>query len=232
MASAGSTVHSPPTSRRRAFPQLGQRRFVASRSGSSGALIADSTRDPQFGQASCSLLKSGVVTPFRNVAPAFSLAYETATPLLEATIESHDSSGGLLRSLGCAARSDSYRSRTRRWPRDCAADSVGSTGLGSHSSRARLGCALGRRFYWGSWKVPCFPVALQVISRQGTLRGLREGYGQRPRHHRSPLIWLRPGAARSERSGGRRELSLSEGTSSPGTQRGAVRRPGAPARGP
>jgi len=49
-------VHSPPGSRRRTSPQLGQRRSVASRTGSSpGALIADSTRDPQFGQASCSL---------------------------------------------------------------------------------------------------------------------------------------------------------------------------------
>jgi hypothetical protein len=47
-----STVHSPPTSRRRTFPQFGQRRFVASRSTSPGALMADSTRVPQFGQAS------------------------------------------------------------------------------------------------------------------------------------------------------------------------------------
>ena len=70
-ASVESTVHSPPTSRRRAFPQFGQRRSVASRSGSPGPLIADSTRAPQFGQVSCSLSCSCVVTAgLQNVTPA------------------------------------------------------------------------------------------------------------------------------------------------------------------
>lgn len=58
-----SMIHSPPTSRRRVFPQLGQRRFVASRSTSPGALIVDSTRAPQFGQASW-LTSSLVLTVF------------------------------------------------------------------------------------------------------------------------------------------------------------------------
>ena len=62
-----SIVHSPPTSRRNTFPQLGQRRSVASRTGSPGALIADSTRASQFGQASCSLLFAAVLmSPKRN----------------------------------------------------------------------------------------------------------------------------------------------------------------------
>ncbi len=79
MASAALTVHSPPTSRRRAFPQFGQRRSVASRSGSSpGALIEDSTRDPQFGQASCSLSKSGVtIASKRSTGP---MAYSDDSP--------------------------------------------------------------------------------------------------------------------------------------------------------
>ena len=57
-----STVHSPPTSRRRTFAQYGQRRSVASRSGSPGALIVDSTRVPQFGQASFSRSSPEVLT--------------------------------------------------------------------------------------------------------------------------------------------------------------------------
>lgn len=58
-----SMIHSPPTSRRRSFPQLGQRRVVASRSTSPGALIVDSTRAPQSGQASW-LTSSLVLTAF------------------------------------------------------------------------------------------------------------------------------------------------------------------------
>ena len=62
-ASAVSTLHSAPTSRRRAVPQVGQRRSVASRSGSPGPLIADSTRAPQFGQVSCSCVLTGMHEP-------------------------------------------------------------------------------------------------------------------------------------------------------------------------
>ena len=93
MASGDATVHSPPTSRRRAFPQLGQRRSVASRSGlSPGALIADSTRDPQFGQASCSLsMAEFVIDSQRSTGRVWPL--KAATPLLEATFESHDPFG-------------------------------------------------------------------------------------------------------------------------------------------
>jgi hypothetical protein len=65
-AGTSSTLHVPPTSRRRRVPQFGHRRCVASRGSSPGALICDSTRAPQLGQASASRSSRALTTSRRG----------------------------------------------------------------------------------------------------------------------------------------------------------------------